>query len=48
MSAAGNLSTECKEHLEQALETADPSEKDFHIRHVLQLCGSDGCGDPTE
>ncbi len=26
-------------HLEQALATKDPHEKDFHIRQVLQGCG---------
>lgn len=40
MSAADTLSDECRYHLEQALETADPDEKNFHIRHVLQLCDS--------
>ena len=35
------LSKRCKEHLESALETEDPSEKDYHIRQVLQACGAD-------
>lgn len=40
MSAAGHLDDDCVEHLEAALAETDPSEKDFHIRHVLQLCDS--------
>ncbi|GAA1335066.1 hypothetical protein GCM10009647_077040 [Streptomyces sanglieri] len=35
------LSAQCKEHLESALETKDPAEKDYHIRQVLQACGVD-------
>lgn len=30
------LSDECKVHLEQALQSEERSEKDFHIRQVLQ------------
>ncbi|WP_255190921.1 hypothetical protein [Natronobeatus ordinarius] len=41
MSANTTLGEDCKEHLEKALEADDPSEKDFHIRHVLQVCGVD-------
>lgn len=48
MNAMGNLSTECISHLEQALETDDPKEKNFHIRHVLQLCGEDVEVQPDE
>ena len=33
------LSNECKAHLETALDSTDPSEKDFHIRQVLQAGG---------
>jgi len=33
------LSDQCKDHLESALEREDPSEKDFHIRQVLQAGG---------
>ncbi|MCU4974962.1 hypothetical protein OB955_19790 [Halobacteria archaeon AArc-m2/3/4] len=35
------LSEESKEHLEAALEEEHPSEKDFHIRQVLQACSID-------
>ncbi len=35
------LRNECKEHLEIALESDDSSEKDFHIRQVLQASGVD-------
>ena len=35
------LSEGCKEHLEKALKTDDPSQKDYHIRQVLQACGVD-------
>ena len=34
------LSEGCREHLEQALRAEDPEEKNYHIRHVLQVCGS--------
>ena len=30
-----------KEHLKQALETNESSEKDYHIRNALQLCAVD-------
>ncbi len=33
------LSEDCIEHLQQALESDEPAEKDFHIRQVLQVCG---------
>lgn len=33
------LSDQCKNHLESALEMEEPSEKDFHIRQVLQAGG---------
>lgn len=39
------LSSACKSHLEAALENDDPSEKDFHIRQVLQACGMEDCPD---
>lgn len=29
-------------HLEAALETDDPEEKDFHVKHALQLLGVAG------
>jgi len=35
------LSAESRQHLEEALQNEDPSEKDFHIRQVLQVCGMD-------
>jgi len=42
------LSNQCKEHLESALEMQDPSEKDFHIRQVLQAGGFEKISDePT-
>jgi hypothetical protein len=31
----------CRDHLEAALRTDDPSEKNYHIREVLQTCGID-------
>jgi len=34
------LSEGCREHLEQALRAESPEEKNYHIRHVLQVCGS--------
>lgn len=34
------LSEGCREHLEQALRAKSPEEKNYHIRHVLQVCGS--------
>ena len=33
------LSEGCREHLEDALRTDDPTEKNYHIRQVLQACG---------
>jgi len=33
------LSDQCKEHLEAALQEDDSSEKDFYIHQVLQACG---------
>lgn len=33
------LSSECKRHLEQALDADDPKEKDFHVRQVIQAAG---------
>ena len=42
------LSDQCKAHLESALEMQDPSEKDFHIRQVLQAGGFEDLPDePT-
>lgn len=41
----GQLSDESIRHLEQALETDDPREKDFHVRQVMQ---AEGMGDPIE
>ncbi len=32
-----SITAECRKHLELALESEDPSEKDFHIRQALQL-----------
>ncbi|WP_247730563.1 hypothetical protein [Halovivax limisalsi] len=37
----GELSTECKRHLEDALEADDSQKKDFHIRQVLQAAEMD-------
>ncbi len=39
MRSGQKLSDECKEHLETALQKDDPSQKNFHIRQVLQACG---------
>jgi len=36
-----NLSEGCKDHLEKALQSDEPSKKDYHIRQVLQACGVD-------
>ena len=42
------LSNQCKEHLESALETEEPAEKDFYIRQVLQAGGFEDLPDePT-
>lgn len=41
MTSVGGLNDQCKHHLEQALEEEDPSEKDFHIRNVLQAYVAD-------
>ena len=41
------LSEECTVHLEEALQCDDPSEKDFHIRQVLQACGVDDLPEET-
>ncbi len=43
-----NLSKQCKEHLETALEEDDPSEKDFYIRQVLQACGGEEYPDESK
>jgi len=37
----GELSADGRQHLEEALQNNDPSEKDFHIRQVLQVWGVD-------
>ncbi|ELZ22041.1 hypothetical protein [Natrinema limicola] len=42
------LSDNCREHLEQALQTDDPSEKDFHIRQVMQVYGVDHLPDESD
>lgn len=44
----GELSAECRHHLEEALQNDDPAEKDFHIRQVLQACGVDGLPDDVK
>ncbi|MFC3958569.1 hypothetical protein [Halovivax cerinus] len=36
MRGLSQLSDECRTHLERALATDDPAEKDFHIRTVMQ------------
>ncbi len=41
----GELSEDCKRHLESALDSDDPQEKDFHIRQVIQASGMDDCAD---
>lgn len=41
------LSEDCKEHLQKALENDDPSEKNFHIRQVIQAWGVDHLPDET-
>jgi len=35
----------CIDHLVAALEETEPSEKDYHIREVLQTCETDGLAD---
>ncbi|ADD07591.1 uncharacterized protein Nmag_4065 (plasmid) [Natrialba magadii ATCC 43099] len=35
------LCNECEAHLKKALVANDTSEKDFHIRQVLQMCSVD-------
>jgi hypothetical protein len=35
----------CKDHLEAAIEASDPAEKNYHIRQVLQVCGTEGIPD---
>ncbi|MFA9417068.1 hypothetical protein [Natrinema sp. HArc-T2] len=42
------LTDNCREHLEQALQHDDPSEKDFHIRQVIQACGVDDLPDESD
>lgn len=42
------LSDECIEHLEKALHKDDPSEKDFHVRQVLQAAGVDDLPEETD
>lgn len=39
MSAEKRLPDHCLSHLERALDAEDPSEKDYHIRTVLQAYG---------
>lgn len=39
MSGSCQLSEDCIDHLNQALEEDEPAEKNFHIRQVLQACG---------
>ncbi|WP_290816028.1 hypothetical protein [Halovivax sp.] len=41
MGGLSQLSEECRAHLEKALETDDPAEKNYHIRAVMQA----GCVD---
>ncbi|AGB14812.1 hypothetical protein Halru_0160 [Halovivax ruber XH-70] len=41
----GELSNQCKQHLEDALANEDPREKDFHIRQVIQAAGMDDDAD---
>lgn len=49
MNSTTRLNKECIEHLEAALDTDDPTEKNFHIRQVLQMCGAeDGEGADVE
>ncbi|WP_200840383.1 MULTISPECIES: hypothetical protein [Natrialba] len=35
------LSHQSQDHLERALQTDDPSEKDFYVRQVIQAEGVD-------
>ncbi|WP_171052374.1 hypothetical protein [Haloterrigena sp. H1] len=42
------LTERSQNHLEQALQTDDPSEKDFHIRQVMQMCGVDDLPDESD
>ena len=44
----GELSDGCRNHLEEALQNTDPSEKDFHIRQVLQACAVDDLPSESE
>ena len=43
-----NLTDSSKSHLREALRNDDPSEKDFHIRQVLQADGVDRDPDEAE
>ena len=45
---AGMLPDSSRKHLEQALQQDDPSEKDFHIRQVMQVCGVDQLPDTLD
>ncbi len=42
------LTDNCRKHLEEALQTDDPSEKNFHIRQVMQVCGVDDLPDESD
>ncbi|WP_175416953.1 hypothetical protein [Natrinema pallidum] len=42
------LADDCMEHLEKALQSDDPSEKNFHIRQVIQAYGVDHLPDEID
>jgi len=42
------LSEACKEHLFEALSSENPSDKDYHIRQVLQISGTTDLPDELE
>jgi hypothetical protein len=42
------LNENCKEHLYEALSSEDPSDKNYHIRQVLQISGETDLPDELE
>ena len=42
------LSEQCREHLERALQKEEASEKDFHIRQVLQASKAERSSEEAE
>lgn len=48
MSEPSSFLEQTKVHLQRALETEDPDEKNFHLRTALQLCSCDGVTEQSD